>query len=96
MRTGRGYAVSLDGTVVNTNAAMYFAEHGMTVVNEEWRPLTRVIDAKGLALTLADPIAAADLPDANGDGKGRFLVMAIGPGDRITFGSTTRHDRAAT
>jgi len=87
LRTGRGMIVSAEGNTIKTNGTLYFVEPGMTVVNEQGRVLTRVTSTKELSLEVERPITAADLPDADKDGVGRFILMALGPGDEAQVGS---------
>lgn len=87
LRAARGLPLALEGNTISTNALCYFAEPGMTVVNEAFRPLTRLVAAKGLKLEIATPVQASDFVDVDRDGKGRFFVMVAGPGDTVQIGS---------
>ncbi len=89
LRTGRGIMLSLDneGKRVKTNAPLYFAEPGMTIVDETGQPLARVVKATGLYMECDWPLPSS-LPDMDKDGEGRFLIMAIGPGDTACIGHT--------
>lgn len=88
LRTGRGTIVRAEGSKVSTNAPLYFVEPGMTLVDETGRPMARVIEASGLDLECDQPLPET-LPDADGDGVGRFVIMAVGPGDTAEIGSVT-------
>ncbi|MHB8993681.1 MAG: heparinase II/III domain-containing protein [Armatimonadota bacterium] len=87
LRAARGLPLTLEGKTLNTNALCYFAKPGMTIVNEQGEPLTRLVSAVGLTLTMQDDLRPAQFADANGDGKGRFNVMVIGPGDVVAVGN---------
>ena len=91
LRTGRGLVVKAEGDAVSTNAPLYFAEPGMTVVDETGKPLARVKRASGLEVQ-CDRALPATLPDADGDGAARFTIMAIGPGDVAAIGDVSRGD----
>ncbi len=88
LRTGRGMIVSAEGATVGTNAPLYFAEPGMTVVDETGKPLARVKQAQGLKVECDRPLPAT-LPDTDRDGVGRFTIMAIGAGDAVTIGDVS-------
>ncbi len=86
LRTGRGTITSAEGSTVKTNAPLYFCEPGMTVADETGRPLARLVRASSLTVQCDQPLPAT-LPDADGDGVGRFVIMAIGAGDGVEVGS---------
>lgn len=88
LRTGQGTIMSAADGVVNTNAPIFFAEPGMTVIDETGLPLARVTAAAGLTVTCEPPLPNA-LPDTDGDGACRFTVMAIGPGDVAEIGDVS-------
>lgn len=88
LRVGRGQRLGLKDRTISTNALIYHAFPGMTVVNENGQPLGRLEDVKQLEVTLAGPVNDADLRDADGDGARRFTIMAFGPGDVAHFGQT--------
>jgi hypothetical protein len=88
LRAGRGIVVSVEGSVIKTNSPIYFAEPGMTVVDERSMPLTHLVSAKGLAVELEKPLASGAFVDGDRDGVRRFTIMAIGPGDTLQIGST--------
>ncbi len=89
LRTGRGTIVTANGDAITTNAPLYFVEPGMAVVDETGRPLARVVQSRGLDLQCDQPLPET-LPDADSDGVGRFVVMAIGPGDTANIGSVVQ------
>jgi hypothetical protein len=86
LRTGRGMILGAEGNTIKTNAPLYFCEPGMTVVDETGKPLARVKLARGLSVECEQPLPAT-LPDADKDGVGRFVIMAIGAGDGVEVGS---------
>ena len=88
LRVARGLPQSIEGQVIKSNAQLYFARPGMTVVNEAGQALTRVEAVSGLSLTTRVALVAQQLPDRDGDGQGRFTVMVIGPGDTANLGWT--------
>jgi hypothetical protein len=88
LRAARGLPQSFEDKTIKSNAQMYFAKPGMTVVNEAGQALARVEGVAGLALTTDVPVKASQFGDADGDGKARFTVMVIGPGDTANIGWT--------
>jgi len=88
LRTGRGTIAGAEGSTVKTNAPLYFCEPGMTVVDETGKPLARLLRASSLTVQCDQPLPAT-LPDADGDGVGRFVIMAIGAGDGVEVGDVS-------
>jgi hypothetical protein len=64
--------------------AMYFVNAGMTVVDEAGEVMGRVGASTPRAFMLTPKRAVEDFADADGDGRRRFTVYAIGTGDRVT------------
>lgn len=86
LRVARGLPLDIEGRTVQTNARCYFVEPGMTLVNERGLPLGRVTGLDGLRLTVQGELKPGQFVDADGDGRGRFAVMAVGPGDSVCLG----------
>jgi len=64
---------------------MYFVNAGMTLLDERGEVVGRLRRAGIDNLMLVDLRPTPDhFPDADGDGRRRFTVMAIGPGDLVT------------
>lgn len=94
LRTGRGAVLFREGERISTNALMYFVFPGMTVVNEKMEPVARLVRRNGLSVHLDQTVEADTFPDDDGDGRARFWVMAIGPGDLLKLGSTASYQAA--
>lgn len=88
LRAARGLPLALADKVIQSNAQMYFAKPGMTVVSEAGQALARVESVSGLSLTTKGALKPEQFPDCDGDGKGRFTVMVSGPGDTASIGCT--------
>ncbi|MEN6303439.1 MAG: heparinase II/III family protein [Armatimonadia bacterium] len=86
--TAGGTVLGVEGSSLRGNVQMYFAEPGMTIVNEAGKPVGRVQSNKGLSVEAEAPLSAAAFSDADGDGRVRFRVIAAGPGDRVLVGSS--------
>lgn len=91
LRCGVAGVVTIDeaGNVFHDRTT-YFITAGMTLLDERGEIVGRLrrggID--NLMLTDRHP-TVEDFPDADGDGRRRFTVMAIGPGDTVTVPTTT-------
>ena len=90
LRCGVGSALSInDEGVVEHDRAMYFTNGGMAVRDESGRTVGRLKTRALLNLVLRDKTPTMDdFPDADGDGRRRFTIMAIGPGDEVAIPST--------
>jgi len=87
LRCGVGSVTGIDdaGNVFHDRVT-YFVNAGMTVLDEGGRIVGRLQGAGHDNFMLqGDRPALESFPDADGDGRRRFVVMAIGPGDRLTI-----------
>ena len=87
LRTGTGGVLSVDDNgTVHHDRVTYFTTGGMTVLDETGVPVGRLELARPSNFILQDLAPTLDnFPDADGDGRRRFTVMAFGAGDRITI-----------
>ncbi len=92
LRCGIGSVQAIDEAGnLGHDRAMYFLTAGMVVRDEAGAIMGRVTDSKPSNFRLEPRHAVEDFPDADGDGRRRFTVYAIGPGDEVTI--PTRSDR---
>lgn len=83
-----GTVRKVEGDTLWGNVQMYFAEPGMTVVNEAGTVVGRVLSSKGLILQAQAAFDAGAFVDGDGDGRARFRVIVAGTGDRVVMGSS--------
>ena len=69
----------------------YFAEPGMTLVNEAGKAVGRIqsID-DGYATLNRSGLTLRDFPDRDGDGRRTCRVVVVGPGDTVTIHTSVR------
>lgn len=87
--TAAGTVLGIEGSTVQTNLPVYFAERGMTIINERGETVARVASQTGLTLQADRGLKLEAFPDADGDGRARFRVVAIGAGDEVAVGCAT-------
>ncbi len=89
LRCGIASAAEMDeaGNVLH-DRAMYFMNEGMVVLDEAGTAMGRVGASSPAAFMLQPKHVAEDFVDADGDGRRRFTVVAIGAGDRIAIPSS--------
>jgi hypothetical protein len=86
--TGNVLAIQ-DGLQIEHDRVMYFVQPGMAVVNEEGRAVAHYASHEKNLIQLAETeISQAHFPDTDGDGRNRFVIMAIGPGNSIAIPDT--------
>jgi hypothetical protein len=69
----------------------YFAEPGMTLVNERGKTVGRIRSIDGGSATLTrSGLTLRDFPDRDGDGRRTCRVVVVGPGDTVTVHTSAR------
>jgi hypothetical protein len=91
--TPTGYAP--DAGELATSNLSYFVEAGMRLADEAGNMLGRITGTGGRAVRIeGEPIEPEQLPDADGDGRGRAWVMDFGEGDQVKIPSSAAYVRA--
>jgi len=87
LRCGAGNVLSIgDGGQLEHDRVLYFAQPGMPVLNEAGQLVAHFAKAERNLIRLAEAdVTDAQFGDADGDGRRRFVIMAIGPGNTITI-----------
>jgi hypothetical protein len=69
----------------------YFAEPGMTLVNEAGKAVGRIRSIGGGTATLTrSGLSLRDFPDHDGDGRRTCRIVVVGPGDTVTLHTSAR------
>ena len=94
LRCGAGNVLSLgEGGQLEHDRVIYFAQPGMPVLNEAGHVVGHFAKAERNLIHLAEAeVTDAQFGDTDGDGRRRFVIMAIGPGSTVTVpgvGDTT-------
>ena len=87
LRCGIGNVLGLtDGNLIQSDRLIYFAHPGMTVVNEAYEVVGHFAGRESNNIRLAEAtVPEAAFKDLDGDGRKRFIIMAIGPGDSLAI-----------
>ncbi len=85
LRCGTGGVTEINETgTVKHDRVIYFGVEGMTVLNEAGDIVGKLLTCNSQDFSLRGKQAAPDeFPDADGDNRRRFTIMAIGPGDTL-------------
>ncbi len=85
LRCGIGNVLGIsDGNLIKSDRLIYFAQPGMTVVNEAYRPVGHFAAREANDVRLVEKgVAAEAFTDSDGDGRKRFIIMAVGTGNTI-------------
>ena len=87
LRCGVASALEVDEQgVVKHDRVMYFVNGGMTVLDEAGEVVGKLgaVERTSFALAEKKP-SIEEFPDADGDGRRRFRIGAIGTGDEVTI-----------
>jgi len=95
LRCGIGNVLGItDGNLIQGDRLIYFAHPGMTVVNEGHETVGHFASRERNDMRMAEKTVPEEaFNDLDGDGRRRFIIMAIGPGD--TIGIPARADFSA-
>ena len=87
LRYGIGNVLGIaDGNVIQGDRLIYFAHAGMTVVNEGYEVVGRFASREANDVRMAEKTAREEVfEDLDGDGRKRFTIMAIGPGNTVAI-----------
>ena len=87
LRCGIGNVLALEeGNLIKGDRVMYFVHPGMAVVNEAHDLVGHFATREATNIRLAEKnVAEEAFNDADGDGRRRFVVMAIGAGNTVVI-----------
>ncbi len=91
LRCGVASALEVDEQgVVKHDRVMYFVNGGMTVLDEAGEVVDKLgaVERTSFALAEKKP-SIEEFPDADGDGRRRFRIVAIGTGDAVIIPAAT-------
>ena len=87
LRCGIGNVLGIaDGNVIQGDRLIYFAHAGMTVVNEGYEVVGHFAARERNDVSVMEKTVPEEaFKDLDGDGRKRFTIMAIGPGNTIAI-----------